>query len=705
VETDDQNLREKARLLLSRERELFDLRARHELLGTWLSLGQALPPLFLDRGASLQQICDRVRKTLASKLRLQRVLLLELQSEALRPLAPAGPERALSAEARALFDTQPCGLCNDAEAELEHPGIASLARTLGLHRFMWSRIARAGSSPILLAVGFDRAKAGFQSPFGESDRAHFGNAAQHIESLLANALLVGELEREKDQLRQANLTLEHRDRELQKAAEQLLAANETLEQRVRDRTQELAGKNRDLRLVLDNVDQALLTVDLEGRLAPERSNIFDRWFGPYDGRPRFVEHVGANFLFAEHFDLGLEALRDALLPPEVCLSQMPRRFAAQERQFECRYLPIGDEDLVGVLLVIDDVTERLARAREEAEQRELLAAFTALMKDRNGFLTFSEESERMLRDLSGAGGDRTLQKRLLHTLKGNAATFGMQLIADHCHRAESELEENLRLEDSTIEQLRARWEAIVQALRAVLPSKRRTIEISETELESLADEARRGASAAQIIAELERLRWEPVERPLGRLAQHAQALATRLGKATPEIRIEADAVRLDPDRWAPLWSALVHVLRNALDHGIESAERRIEIGKPAAGRLRLAARRETAGFTLEIEDDGQGIDWDAVRRLCQTRGRPSATRTDLVDAILSPEFSTRKEVTETSGRGIGLTAVFAVVRELGGRLAVHSDPHAGTRWTLTFADLCLAAPALSASNASALDHA
>jgi two-component system chemotaxis sensor kinase CheA len=536
----------------------------------------------------------------------------------------------------------------------------------------------------------------FQSPFGESDRAHFGNAAQHIESLLANALLVGELEREKDQLRQVNLALEHRDGELQKATEQLRAANETLEQRVRDRTQELAEKNRDLRLVLDNVDQALLTVDLEGRLAPERSDVFDRWFGAYSGRPRFVDHVGVNFTFAEHFDLGLEALRDAVLPPEVCLAQMPRRFAAHERQFECRYLPIGDDESMGVLLVIDDVTERLARAREDAEQRELLAAFTALMRDRNGFLTFFEESERMLRDLSRAGGDQILQKRLLHTLKGNAATFGMQLIADHCHRAESELAENLCLEDSTLEQLRARWEAIVQALRAVLPSHRRTIEISETELESLSDLAGRGASAAQVLAELERLRWEPVERPLGRLAQHAQALARRMGRATPEIRIEADAIRLDPDRWAPLWSALVHVLRNALDHGIESPERRTEAGKPAAGRLRLAARRETRGFALEIEDDGQGIDWHAVRHLCQTRGRPSATRADLVEAILSPEFSTRKEVTEISGRGIGLTAVVAVVRELGGRLAVHSDSNAGTRWTVTFDDACVAAPALSA---------
>ena len=457
--------------------------------------------------------------------------------------------------------------------------------------------------------------------------------------------------------------------------------------------------------MLDNVDQALLTMDLEGRLAPERSKIVDRWFGPYTGTPRFVEHVGMNVAFAEHFELALEALRDAWLPIDVTLGQMPSRFVVNERQYACRYLPLGDDALVGVLLVIDDVTERLALAREDAEQRELLAAFTELMKDRNGFLTFCEESERILRDLSHADGDRSLQKRLLHTLKGNAATFGMQLIADHCHHAETELAENLRLEDSSLERLRARWEAILQALRAVLPSDRRTLEISESELESLADQARRGASGRQVIAELQRLSWEPVERPLGRLAQHARSLAARLGKATPEIRIEADGIRLDPVRWAPLWSALVHILRNAFDHGIESPERRRQAGKPAAGRLRLAARREALGFAVEIEDDGRGIDWEAVRGLCQARARSSATRADLVDAILSPDFSTKPEVTEISGRGIGLNAVLAIVRELGGELDVDSEPNAGTRWTMTFADVRTDAPALSDSSALTIDDA
>jgi len=258
VEGEEQLLREKARLLLQRERELFELRLKLDQLAVWLSIGQALPELFLNRGVSPDEVWDRVRKTLLANLRLQRVLLLEVHSESLRALTPTGPERTLPIEARLLLDIRPWGLCNDPKADSGNPGVAALAETLGLHQFMWSRIVRAQGSPILMAGGFDRTKAVFQVPFVDNDAAYFNNAAQHMESLQANRLLVAELDREKDQLRQANLTLEQRDQALRKAAKELQAANETLEQRVRERTEELADKNFELRELPRRIQTSIL---------------------------------------------------------------------------------------------------------------------------------------------------------------------------------------------------------------------------------------------------------------------------------------------------------------------------------------------------------------------------------------------------------------------------------------------------------------
>jgi len=686
VESDEQHLREKARLLLNRERELFELRIRHEQIQVWLNIGQLLSQTFLESSASVSALFDQVRRTLTSKLRMQRVLVYEVWPGELRPLAPLGPERELDQAASELIGAQSAGLCNDPGQEGLNPGTSALARAVGLHRFLWCRMLRTEQPPILLAAGFEQSKAAFQQPFVESDCAHLGSTARHIESLLKNASLVTELQREQEHLREANWVLEQRDLELRNATDQLRAANESLEQRVRERTLALAEKNRDLRLVLDNVDQALLTVDLDGRLAGERSSVVDRWFGECTDRPLFVEHVRAEPRFADQFNLGLEMLRDDVLPPEVCVAQMPKRLTLGERKFECHYLEISDGDrCTGLLLVVSDVTEQLARQRDEAEQRELMAALTALTRDRNGFLTWLDECERLVEDLSHPNADEAKQKRLLHTLKGNAASFGIQLVAEHCHAAETELEERTSTYQDTLFGLRAHWATLTQNLRAMVSRElRKTIEVSESDLHDLATLAQRGASSAALTAEVERLRWELVERPLTRLAQHARALGQRLGKPSPETIVQADRLRLDPERWAPLWSALIQLLRNAVDHGIETPELRSQSGKSANGRLRLAAHVASAGFLLEIEDDGRGIDWEAVRALCKKRGLPCESRADLTNAILSAGFSTRGEVTQFSGRGIGLDAVLATVHKLGGTLEVDSEPGRGTRWTLSF---------------------
>ena len=682
MDLDVQQLKEKTHLLLQREREVLELRMKHERLAVWLRLTQSLPAIFADPSLSIGDRYMRLRKALLDGLKLQRVLFFEIEFDGalLRPLAPAGAVRPLDPEVLATIRAEPYGTVNDVQS----PGGAALSEAFGLARLIWSRIDAKGSPPVILAAGFEQAKADCYPAFDASEAANLRNAAQHIEGLVGNATLVAQIQQEHERLKQAHALLQSRDAELRAMAGDLRTANESLEQRVVERTVQLERRSRDMRLVLDNVLMALVTIDPAGRLAEERSAKVDQWFGAYQGTPSFVEYIAAaDPEFATWFALGHEALLDGFLPLELCLDQLPKRLRSKQRSYRCSFRPIGGADDISLLIMIEDVTEQLRLEQEEAEQSEILALCEGLTRDRAGFLTFFEEADRLVREITEGSVDPAVRKRHLHTLKGNAAMMGVNVVADLCHRTEE-----LVLGASSIEggmgQLQQRWSAIQRTMEPMLGDRGKDIvEIPSSALKQLCQEIDRGLSRTEIQQRLRHFTFEPIDRPLARLTRHAKALADRLGKPNLAVAVESDDLWVDPRRFGNLWAALVHVVRNAVDHGIEPPAERIGQGKPPEGRMKLRASHTAGELTIEIEDDGRGIDWERVTELAAERGLPLASEADLVRALLSDEFSTRKTVTATSGRGIGLSAVYHEVESLGGGVSIESQSGGGTCCRMT----------------------
>jgi chemotaxis protein histidine kinase CheA len=336
------------------------------------------------------------------------------------------------------------------------------------------------------------------------------------------------------------------------------------------------------------------------------------------------------------------------------------------------------------LLVIDDVTEQLRMAQEEAEQSELLAVFQGLARDRAGFLSSFEEADHLVQQIQRGDDDLVTRKRHLHTLKGNAGMMGAKVVASLCHRAEDELASDGGHYDEIIGLLGQRWAAVRQTLEMVLGS--RGTEVVEVPVATLADLCRSieaGASGSEIRHRLTMLSFEPVERPLARLGQYARALAERLGKPGLSVNIETDGARVDPHQMGNLWAALVHVVRNAVDHGVEPPEERAGRGKASRGQMILRARQVGHVLSVEIEDDGRGIDWQRVGEVAASRGLPHEGESELLAALLSDGFSTRKSVTDTSGRGVGMSALMSELRGLGGTLSVTTALNRGTTWRIT----------------------
>jgi two-component system chemotaxis sensor kinase CheA len=175
----------------------------------------------------------------------------------------------------------------------------------------------------------------------------------------------------------------------------------------------------------------------------------------------------------------------------------------------------------------------------------------------------------------------------------------------------------------------------------------------------------------------------PLRTVFRRFPRLVREIAGGVGK-TVRLITEGEATEADATIVDALFEPLLHVLRNAVDHGIEDPERRASSGKPAMGTVVLRGRRDAQNVRIEIEDDGAGIDVDRVRAVARARGVASEealvamTDGEAMDLIFAAGFSTAATVTDLSGRGVGMDSVRTTVERLGGTVTLQSRPGMGT---------------------------
>jgi two-component system chemotaxis sensor kinase CheA len=197
---------------------------------------------------------------------------------------------------------------------------------------------------------------------------------------------------------------------------------------------------------------------------------------------------------------------------------------------------------------------------------------------------------------------------------------------------------------------------------------------------------------AQITSDLQHevlaARLVPMSEIFDRFPRVVRDAAKALSKEI-DFKVEGRELEMDRSILQMLAEPLVHLLRNAVDHGVETPERRAASGKPQAGTIRLAAAKLKDQVVITVEDDGRGLDVEAIRRKAVERGLTSPekaaalTESQLAEFIAMPGFSTAEKVTEVSGRGVGLDVVKNKVEAMGGSLRIESRPGAGTTFLVT----------------------
>ncbi len=234
-----------------------------------------------------------------------------------------------------------------------------------------------------------------------------------------------------------------------------------------------------------------------------------------------------------------------------------------------------------------------------------------------------------------------------------------------------------------------RYSQLQQLSRALFESASDLLDLKETLAAKNRDAETLLLQQARVNTELQeglmRTRMVPFDRLVPRLRRIVRQVAGELGKQVEFVVGNADG-EMDRTVLERIVAPLEHMLRNAVDHGIESGETRRAAGKPEHGTIRLNIGREGGDILLTLSDDGAGIRLDAVRRKAIERGLMSAD-SDLSDHevlqfVLESGFSTAEKVTQISGRGVGLDVANSEVKQLGGSVSIQTEPGQGTRFNV-----------------------
>jgi two-component system chemotaxis sensor kinase CheA len=229
----------------------------------------------------------------------------------------------------------------------------------------------------------------------------------------------------------------------------------------------------------------------------------------------------------------------------------------------------------------------------------------------------------------------------------------------------------------------ARERSALRALTSRLAADRATARVA-----SELDKIQRGLERKmqELQAGVLDVRMVPLRQVFDKLTRVTRRLRLDLAK---EVRLELRGADTELDKLIveQLVDPLMHLVRNAFDHAIEPAEERARVGKPVDGLIQVEATQRGHDVAVEVRDDGRGIDPEQVRARAVERGLIDAdanlSRKELLELLFLPGFSTKTEVTEISGRGVGLDVVRANVSALGGLVSIDSTPGQGTQVTLT----------------------
>lgn len=481
----------------------------------------------------------------------------------------------------------------------------------------------------------------------------------------------------------------------------------------------LEYQSASVRNLLDHADQGFLFFAHDLLIKKECSykcmSIFEKSVGDENFLDLVAEYFGQEKVpvFKLAFDSYFK--NNSEITDNVYLMLLPSDCEISEKNIHFEYRRIESDGEKAVMVILNDITEKVSMEKamedDQNKQRLIIKAFGCQAQIKEMLSDFREILSGGYRDFFKESGTfcESLNElfRSVHTFKGDFAQYGFMSASEKLHGFEDSLTELVSRGDSVtmadVEAVMADAdpEAMLAQDLAVIIEILGESYFEESEMltlpkEKLLEFEKKIESGKDMIAReavlrmLRSLQLKNLKFFLNQYSDYLLYLSGRVMKSMPTFLVEGDDVEINEDVYGAFLKSLVHIFRNIMDHGIETDEQRLELGKPEKGVVECRITcADDDWFTLRISDDGRGINLDKIKEKALTNGYKSAealeklTPKELCDLIFVDHLSTKERADALSGRGLGMSAVLEACRNLGGRIEIETEENKGTAFVIT----------------------
>lgn len=485
-----------------------------------------------------------------------------------------------------------------------------------------------------------------------------------------------------------------------------------LSRQVAERTADLQERSIAVERLLNNANQGFLTFSTSLAVENEYSQKCLEIFG------RAIEEENiADLLYPEDqykrnfFIETLEAIfkEEDTVKSEAIISLLQHEFFIAHKAIYVDYKRI---EVHRFMVILTDITDKKNLEKNIENERQILKMVVSVISNSDEFFELLDEYQNFLSDRDHFVDDAYDAAfnigelyRLIHTFKGLFSQKDFITTPQGLHKVESKLSEWLKNGNVSKEMVQMTLTKIgfeiwlakdLDILKNILGDefleKKSTITIDDSTFENLnkkisqlvEEQPEECQDLVELLEVIRRLKYKPIGEYFHSLPKYVETVAERLEKSLYPMEIRDETELSLGDEFKGFAKSLIHVIRNCVDHGIESPEDRASQGKDEYGAITLVIHDEGKYIRIDVADDGRGVDIEKLRQKAIVEGVKTASELEddstVLELLFEEYFSTKEEITELSGRGVGLCAVRAEILKLGGSYHVDTKLGKGTRF-------------------------